>query len=294
MSPPPGDHNYEVARQGVPQGTFPLSELAGLIDSGRLRWSDDCWTEGMETWLKLDEIKDQITATAPGSEADSYLVPVGAALGLAIAVALGFVILRSGDEVSETSPGAASAPRTMSAREKNAMRVLSELQDAITSLSAESFVVRRDPATGMNAYVHRFYENVGNRIPLRVQVEPDGRCHLYTYYRGPHWLLHRQVRLTMDKQAFMTERLPAHRCTREIGEDNSVTETCHFQGDDDRKIVARLAAAHGSPIRLQLVGHRPYELELSFETKMAIKECHALAELLVRRRSIQETLTANP
>ncbi len=294
MTTPAGDENYEVARQGIPQGTFPLSALAGLIDSGQLRWSDDCWTEGMETWRKLDEIKDQIESAAPESAGESYLLPVGAALGLAIAVGLGYVILGAGDEGGDPATPAVSAPRTLSAREKDALIGLSELQDRITSLSAASFVTKRDMTTGTLTYAHRFYDNVGNRIPLRVQVEADGRCHLYTYYRGHEWLLHRQLRLTIGQQILTTERLPAHRCTREIGDDNFVMEACHFQGDADRKMVARLAAAHGSPIRLQLAGYRPHELELSFETKMAIKDCQELAELLARRQRIQGTLTSNP
>ena len=55
---------YEVARKGTTLGTYGLSEVAAEIASGNLAWTDDCWTEGMESWCKLADIKDQVDALA--------------------------------------------------------------------------------------------------------------------------------------------------------------------------------------------------------------------------------------
>jgi hypothetical protein len=297
MTTPAGDENYEVARQGIPEGTFPLSALAGLIDSGRLRWSDDCWTEGMEGWRKIHEIKDLVEASAASeSDTDSFLPPVGIALGLAIAVGLGYAVMQGDDSSSagEASTPAVSSPRTLSARERSTRRSLSELQDQITALTAANFTLSRDPATGALSYFHRFYEGVGNRIPLRVEVAADGRCHLYTYYRGREWLLHRQLRLTIDRQIIETERLPAHRCARQIEPDNFVMESCHFRGEADQKIVTRLATGHGSSVRLEMVGPIRNEITVSFETKQAIRDAQELGELLGRRQRLLSTLTSAP
>jgi hypothetical protein len=299
MTTPVADEKYEVARQGLALGTYPLSEISGLIDAGKLHWSDDCWTEGMEFWRKLDEIRDQITAAAPApatADVETYLMPVGVALGLTIAVGLGYALLRGGDlgrEADRDFP-AGVAPRALSVREKSLHLTLSELQDRITALAASHFLTRKDTATGNITYLHRFYDNVGNRIVLRVFVSADGQSHLYTYHRGANWLLHRQLRFIIDRQVIETERLPAHRCIREIKEDNIVTESCHFTGEDDRKIITRLAASHSSAVRLQLIGPNVSEIPLSFETKQAIKDAQELSELLASRHRLLGTLSPAP
>jgi hypothetical protein len=64
MTQPGQDPRYEVARKGNPVGIHPLGEIAGLIAAGTLHWTDDCWTDGMESWGKLSDLKEQIEAAA--------------------------------------------------------------------------------------------------------------------------------------------------------------------------------------------------------------------------------------
>lgn len=297
MTPPSADASYEVARQGISLGSFTLRELADLLESGKLAWNDDCWTEGMESWRKLDEMRTEIEAAVPAkaSSIDGYLLPVGAVVGLAIAVGLGYLLLSGGDDRhASAEPAGAIAPGALSARDKATHLSLGEVQDQITAMTAGDFITKRDPRTGELSYAHRFYENVGNRIPLRAHVTADGRCHLYTYYRGTEWLLHRQLRLTINRQALVSEKIPAHRCRREIGEDNTIFESCHFPGESDHKLVVRLASAQGATVQMQLLGRRISEITLSFETMQAIKDSQALAELLARRQRLLEALSSSP
>ena len=111
----------------------------------------------------------------------------------------------------------------------------------IAELVATSFVESKDESSGRISYVHRFYVNIGNRIPLRVYVDSTGRRYLYTYYLGKSWIFHNQLRFEFSRQTAETHLIPAFKADRDIGENNLVTESCRFYGEEDEKLVGRLA-----------------------------------------------------
>ena len=301
MTQPGPDPRYEVARKGTPVGIHTLGEIAGLIAAGTLLWSDDCWTDGMESWGKLSDLKEQIEAAAPPEtspeESGNGPLYMGITVTTLLVVGLGAYFAFSGDSerAESTTPAASSgSPLTLTARQKARRLSLSETQQQIAELVANSFVESKDESSGRLSYVHRFYVNIGNRIPLRVHVDSTGRRYLYTYYLGKSWIFHNQLRFEFSRQTAETHLIPAFKADRDIGENNLVTESCRFYGEEDEKLVGRLALAAAAPIKMQMLGRKPAEKPLSFETKEAIKESHALAELLAKRHSLLEDLPAAP
>jgi hypothetical protein len=295
MTQPGQDPRYEVARKGNPVGIHTLAEIAGLIAAGTLLWTDDCWTEGMESWGKLIDLKEQIEAATPPEaleqEAGNGPLYVGITLTtLLVAGLVAFFALSGESEASDSSGPATStaAPRTLTERQKADRISLSETQQKISELVATSFVETKDESSGRTNYVHRYYLNIGNRIPLRVFVDSTGKRHLYTYYLGKSWIFHNQLRFEFSRQTAETQVIPAFKALRDIGENNLLTESCRFIGEEDEKIVMRLALASATPIKMQMLGRKPAEKPLSYETKEAIKESHALAELLAKRHRLLE------
>lgn len=302
MTLPGPESRYEVARKGNPVGIHNLSEIAGLIAAGTLRWTDDCWTDGMESWCKLSDLRDQIEAASPPTpspqESGNGPLYVGIGVTTLLVAGLSAYFMIGGEAADAATPAAtttAPAPRTLTARQKAARVSLIEAQQQIAELAAASFVETKDESTGRISYVHRYYVNIGNRIPLRVHVDSSGKRYLYTYYLGKTWLFHTQLRFEFARQTAETQTIPAHKASRDIGENNLVTESCRFVGEEDERIVARLAAAASTPIKMQMLGRKPVEKPLSFETKEAIKDCHALAELLAKRqRLLEEVPVSSP
>jgi len=295
MTQPGQDPRYEVARKGNPVGIHTLGEIAGLIAAGTLLWTDDCWTEGMESWGKLIDLKEQIEAAAPPEtspeESGNGPLYIGITVTTLLVVGLGAYFAFSGDSESTetTAPTASSgSPLTLTARQKARRLSLSETQQQIAELVATSFVETKDESSGRTNYVHRYYLNIGNRIPLRVFVDSTGQRHLYTYYLGKSWIFHNQLRFEFSRQTAETQVIPAFKALRDIGENNLLTESCRFIGEEDEKIVMRLALASATPIKMQMLGRKPAEKPLSYETKEAIKESHALAELLAKRHRLLE------
>jgi len=295
MTQPGQDPRYEVARKGNPVGIHTLGEIAGLIAAGTLLWTDDCWTEGMESWGKLSDLREQIDAATPPEAApeESSNAPLYIGITVTTLLAAGLVALfaLSGepdgpDTTAPTSPTA--VPRTLTARQKAARLSLSETQQQIAELVASSFVESKDALTSQISYVHRYYVNIGNRVPLRVNVDSTGKRYLYTYYLGKTWIFHNQLRFEFATQTAETQVIPAYKAARDIGENNQLTESCHFIGEEDEKIVMRLALASATPIKMKMLGRKPTEKPLSFETKEAIKESYALAELLAKRHRLVE------
>jgi hypothetical protein len=170
---------------------------------------------------------------------------------------------------------------------------LSETQAKITVLVASSFDTAKEPV-GLTTYSHRYYRGVGNRIPLRLQIDSDGRFNLQTFYQGKKWIFHNQLKFVFDQQTAETSVIPAYKCGRNIGDDNSVTENCRFEAAGDLKIVARLAAATGKKVTMQMLGRNPVEKTLSHETKEALRESHELAELLKTRSKLLAELAITP
>jgi hypothetical protein len=295
MTQPGPDPRYEVARKGNPVGIHTLGEIAGLIAAGTLLWSDDCWTEGMESWGKLSDLKEQIEAAAPpeappeeSSNGPLYIGITVTTLLVAGLVAF-FALSGESDGSDSSAPATATtAPRTLTERQKALRISLSETQQQIAELVATSFVETKDESSGRISYVHRYYLNIGNRIPLRVYVDSTGQRHLYTYYLGKSWIFHNQLRFEFSRQTVETQVIPAFKALRDIGENNLLTESCRFIGDEDEKIVRKLALASATPIKMQMLGRKPAEKPLSYETKEAIKESHALAELLAKRHRLLE------
>lgn len=299
MTQPGQDPRYEVARKGNPVGVHTLGEIAGLIAAGTLLWSDDSWTEGMESWGKLSDLKDQIDAAIPNEaiEEESSNGPLYLGITVTTLLVAGlvafFALSGEKDDSDAASPAASTAsPRTLTDRQKARRLSLSETQQQITELVAASFVESKDETSGRISYVHRYYVNIGNRIPLRVYVDSTGKRYLYTYYLGKTWIFHNQLRFEFATQTAETRVIPAYKAARDIGENNQLTESCHFIGEEDEKIVMRLALASATPIKMQMLGRKPTEKPLSFETKEAIKESHTLAELLTKRHRLLEDVTS--
>lgn len=301
MTQPGPEARYEVARKGNPIGIHALGEFAGLISSGTLLWTDDCWTEGMEAWCKLSDLKEQIEAgaasAAPAQGAGNG--PLYAGVTVATLLVVGVIVFFSGE--GEPAAGAAEAPatsaapaRAITAREKAHRLSLSETQQQISELIATSFVRSEDSASGGVSYVHRYYVNIGNRIPLRVHVDSTGRRWLYTYYLGRSWIFHNQLSFEFSGQTAETTALPPHTIARDVGENNLVSESCRFLGEEDAGIVGRLALASATPIKMRMLGRKPLEVPLSSETKVAIKESYALAELLAKRSRLLADWTSSP
>lgn len=298
MTLPPPEPRYEVARKGSPLGIHSLPELSQLISNGTLVWSDDCWTEGMESWRKLSDLREPIEGstlapepTGSSGRALTYLSLVAAfvAVGGLTAYFLGSVPESAESASTAPTSASASAPRTP---QQKALRLsLSEVQQQITLQVASSFVEQKDELTGQTYYVHRYYQNIGNRIPLRVFVNAAGQRNLYTYYQGKTWVFHNQLRFSLDRQTLETRVIPAYKASREISEGNLVTESCHFLGEEDEKLVGRLAAASLSQINIQMLGRKPIGGALSYETKQAIKQSYELAELLSKRHKLLQDLT---
>jgi hypothetical protein len=301
MIPPVAPPSYDVARKGTPLGSYTLAELAAGIGAGNLLWTDDCWTEGMESWCKLSDIKDQVDsigAAATGASLSRRIPLVVGVIGFCLLLtgAAAYLLLsRTPDPESPGTSSASTAPAastTPTPRDKPLSMGLSEVQDRISMLAGSSFIMTKD-ADGVTRFAHRYYQRVGNRIPLRVQIDADGRCRLQTFYHGRSWIFHNQLRFAFDKQTLSTSVMPAHRCVRGISDDNSVSESCLFDGADDMRLVGRLAAAR-SPVTLQMLGRTPVERPLSHETMEALKESHEFAVLLARRRKLIEDLSLSP
>lgn len=301
MTKPGPEPRYEVARKGNPVGIHTLGEISSLITAGKLLWTDDCWTDGMESWAKLSDLREQIEAAAPPEaehkESGNGPLYVGIAVATLIVVGLvAFFALGGEPESSDTTAPAspAPAPRALTSRQKAARLSLSEIQQQISELVAASFVESKDASTGRVSYVHRYYLNIGNRIPLRVHVDSTGHRHLYTYYLGKSWIFHDRLRFAFARQTVDTQQIPAFKASRDIGENNLVTESCRFIGEEDEKIVGRLAMASATPIKMEMLGRKPMDRPLSFETKEAIKESHTLAELLAKRHRLLEDAPSAP
>ena len=297
MTQPGQDPRYEVARKGNPVGIHTLGEIAGLIAAGTLLWSDDCWTEGMESWGKLSDLKEQIEAAAPPEappeESSNGPLYIGITVTtLLVAGLVAFFALSGETETADSAAPGTTAPPTLTDRQKARRLSLSETQQQIAELVAASFVESKDETSGRISYVHRYYVNIGNRIPLRVYVDSTGKRYLYTYYLGKTWIFHNQLRFEFATQTAETRVIPAYKAARDIGENNQLTESCHFIGEEDEKIVMRLALASATPIKMQMLGRKPTEKPLSFETKEAIKESHTLAELLTKRHRLLEDVTS--
>ena len=300
MTQPGPEPRYEVARKGTTLGTYALSEIAAGIASGKLAWTDDCWSEGMESWVKLADIKDQVdslattgnVATAPSRT----LLYVGVAvIGLLSVGAVTYIALSPGSDVDLTDSGPTSPGGTSSGTrslDKPLSLKLSETQAKITLLVASSFDTVKEPV-GLTSYSHRYYRGVGNRIPLRVLIDSDGRFNLQTFYQGKNWIFHNQLKFVFDQQTAETSVIPAYKCGRAIGDDNSVTENCRFDATEDLKIVGRLAAAR-TKVTMQMLGRNPVDKTLSHETKEALRESHELAELLKARSKLLADLAITP
>jgi hypothetical protein len=300
MTQPGKELTYDVARKGTPLGSYTLSGLALEIDAGRLHWTDDCWSEGMESWAKLHDLKDSLD---PYLSVSSNPKPPGrlplylGVAGLCVAVVIAGLIM-SGSDISAPPPaplpvGPTPPAATMggNAAKKMLQAELSQVQDRISTLTAASFKSEQDASGAIKHYRHNFYQRVGNRMPLRVRVEADGKSCLYTYYHGRNWIFHKQLRIIIDGQISETSVIPAHLCARRLEDDNSVTEICRFEGPDDVKLLALMAAAAGKTITFQMIGRVKVEKALSYESKEAIKESHELASLLGRRRELLEELS---
>jgi hypothetical protein len=302
MTLPGSEPRYEVARKGAPLGTYALSEVAAEIASGKLTWTDDCWSEGMGSWGKLSDIQAQVQSlSAVGSgvagPTRALLYSGIAGIGiLAIGVAT-FLHLSSASDVGEVRPVPDSSPvsttTTRRTLDKPLCLSLSETQAKISAIVASSFDAVKNSA-GLTTYSHRYYRGVGNRIPLRVEVDMDGKCHLRTYFHGKNWIFHDRLKFVFNKQILETTVIPAYRCAREVAEDNSVTESCRFDGPDDMKIVGLLAASCQTQIMFSMVGKTTVEAGLSHETKEALKESYELAELLSSRKKLLAELAAGP
>jgi hypothetical protein len=302
MSQPGQDARYEVARKGVPLGVHALGELGGLLAAGQLLWSDDCWTEGMESWVKLSDLQEQIEAATthasggPSGKRQLLIVLAGIA---SLTIGLAGYLLVVGEPSEAGGPPTAPAPTppaaVSTAREKALRRQIAELQQDISGLTARSFATKREESSDVVEYVHRHYLNVGNRIPLRAHVDSTGLRYLYTFYAGKTWLFHTQLRFDMDKQTVTTQPIPAYKASWKISDDAMVSESCRFPSKDDQKVMARIALGSQSKIGMQMVGRRQSGMwPLSHETKEAIKDCQELAELLAKRNALMRELGAAP
>ncbi len=303
MSQSGPEPQLEVSRKGNPVGIHPLGAISGLIASGQLEWTDDCWTEGMESWAKLSDLKDRIDAAGPGAQAQagSSNTPLFIGIGVSVLIVAGaaaYFVLAGDDEPNTGSagqttatpqPAAGNTPGSAASR-----KALSDVQQQISGLIASSFVEKRSDDQVSVVYSHRYYENIGNRIPLRVLVDASGQSHLVTFYAGRTWIFHDQLRFEFDNQALETSVIPAHKAYREVDEKNTVTEVCHFLSDDDKMLVGKLAQAGATPLKMRMLGRRPTQITLSFETKQAIREAHLLSELLAKRSKLVGELPVIP
>lgn len=303
MTQPGQDPQYEVSRKGNPVGIHPLGALSGLLASGQLQWTDDCWTEGMESWVKLSDIKQQIEAAAPAipAHASSSNAPLFIGIGVSVLIVAGaaayFLLTDEGESGAENTGQTTTSARPSSrntARTAAMRKELSEIQLQISELVASSFVEKRFDGPVTLAYSHRYYDNIGNRIPLRVFVDATGKSHLLTFYSGKTWIFHDQLRFEFNKQSLQSSPIPSYKAYREVDESNFVTEICHFLADEDRLLVGKLAQAGTAPIKMKMLGRRPTEITLSYETKEAIRESHLLADLLAKRSKLMSELIATP
>jgi hypothetical protein len=302
MTQPGPEPRYEVARKGTTLGTYALSEIAAEIASGKLAWTDDCWAEGMESWVKLADIKDQVDSLAAGGNVakapSRSLLYVGIGVISLLTVGAVTYLALSPDPVvgpaDSPPPSPSGSPAGTRIRlDKPLSLKLSETQAKITVLVASSFDTVKEPA-GLTTYSHRYYRGVGNRIPLRVQINADGRFNLQTFYQGKNWIFHNQLKFAFNQQTAETSVIPAYQCRRDISDDNSVTENCRFEATEDLKLVGRLAAAARTKVTMQMLGRNPVEKTLSHETKEALRESHELAELLKTRSKLLADLAITP
>lgn len=302
MTQPVAEPSYDVARKGTSLGSYRLPEIASEIAAGKLLWTDDCWTEGMESWGKLADIKDLVeSAASPSSRPNTasrlplYVGVTGGSLLLAGALAF-FLSSPDSAEVSAEAPAAptssVAAPSGI-ARDKPRQMSLSEIQDKVSMLVSSSFQMNK-AENGTTTFSHRYYKGTGNRIPLRIEIDAEGRCQLLTFYQGKSWIFHRQLRFVIGKQTLETGVIEPHKRGRSIGDDNTVSETCRFATPDDAKLIGPLASAADSQITFHMVGLKTFETPLSFETKIAIKESYELSELLSKRRKLLEELGVRP
>jgi hypothetical protein len=54
---------YKVSRNGQPIGTFDIWGIKEGLDDGKLRWTDDFWTQGMNEWSKLEVIRKLVMSS---------------------------------------------------------------------------------------------------------------------------------------------------------------------------------------------------------------------------------------
>jgi len=55
---------YKIARYGKEIGNFTLIEITNALQSGHLKLSDDCWTEGDIKWQKLSDITTHLNTNS--------------------------------------------------------------------------------------------------------------------------------------------------------------------------------------------------------------------------------------
>jgi hypothetical protein len=296
MNPNQPTAQYDIYRNGTHLGSFDSNLISNLINNGQLELTDEYqYPDG--TIVKLS----QLLTTLQLSISQTYIpTPITQKVSrfqmvlfcLSVVSLFGFlamILLSNYSESLFTNP-ANNRPTTNRDRDQ-LVRSLSELEIKITELIGSSFNVKKSDIDGKISYTHKFYSNIGNRIMLRASVDNSGECYLFTFYSSKEWLFLRQIAFQIGKDTITTSRLNSYEAKREAISGKGLFESCTFKSDSDREIIKKISLNTEQTINMKLVGRVSIDKNVSYETKVAIKDSHKLSDLLIERSKMLQALS---
>jgi hypothetical protein len=288
----------DISRNGILIGSFELDMIQDLINTGQLELTDE-YTQLDGRIVKLSElIATQPLIGSPNNAIAS--IPNKRILSnfqlalffLSIVALAGFLLMVFISRESESLFKTEVSNAMTSNRDQNSvLRSLSELEIRIHELVASNFVEKKSETDGKIFYTHKFYHNIGNRIILRARVENSGECFLYTYYMAQEWLFLKQISFQIGKDTFTTSRLNPYETQREVIKAKGVYESCLFKSESDLEIMKKISLNVDQTVNMKLIGRTTLDKNLSYESKVAIKDSLALADLLTERNKMLQALS---
>ena len=288
----------EILRNGTPIGSFDSNLIADLINNGKLELTDEYqYPDGtiitvsqLLTTLQLSNSHTIVPPPLSNSQKVSRFQIVLFFLSLTSLIGfIAMIILSNHSESMFTST--TNNPSPASRERDQLIHSLSELEIKIAEHIGSSFIEKKSDIDGRISYVHKFYSNIGNRIILRASVDNSGECHLYTFYSSKEWLFLRQISFQIGKDTINTSRLNPYESKREVIKGKGVFESCVFKSESDREIMKKISLGTEQTINMKLLGRVNIDKNVSYETKVAIKDSLKLSDLLIERSKMLQQLS---
>lgn len=288
----------EILRNGTPMGSFDSNLIPDLINNGQLELTDEYqYPDG--TIVKLSELL--ITLQLPSSQ---NIIPPPLSIipkvsrfqivlfFLSLVSLIGFIAMILLSNYSDSMFTSTTSNPSPASRERDQLiQSLSELEIKIAELIGSNFIEKKSDIDGKISYTHKFYSNIGNRIMLRASVNNSGECFLFTFYSAKEWLFLRQISFQIGKDTLNTSRLNSYEPRREVIKGKGVFESCVFKSESDREIIKKISLNTEQSINMKLLGRVNIDKNVSYETKVAIKDSLKLSDLLIERSKMLQALS---